>query len=60
MELEVDRGRCVGAGQCVLNAPDVFDQDDEGIVTVVAEPGSDAEVRDAVQTCPSGALSFKD
>jgi ferredoxin len=59
MELEVDRGRCVGAGQCVLTAPEVFDQDDEGIVTVVAEPGPDAEVRDAVQTCPSGALSFK-
>ncbi|WP_326835721.1 ferredoxin [Amycolatopsis rhabdoformis] len=60
MELQVDRDRCVGAGQCVLSAPAVFDQDDDGIVTVLAPPESESEVRDAVQTCPSGALSVND
>ncbi|EME53077.1 ferredoxin [Amycolatopsis decaplanina] len=29
MRLEVDRERCVGAGMCVLTAPEVFGQDEE-------------------------------
>ncbi|MFH9761414.1 ferredoxin [Streptomyces anulatus] len=58
-----ERGRCVGAGQCVLAAPDVFDQDEhDGLVVVLAEvptaSQSDA-VHDAVWACPSGALTFR-
>ena len=51
MEINVDRDRCVGAGQCVLSAPDVFDQDDEGLVTVLdpAPAAELAEERDAVK-----------
>jgi ferredoxin len=26
--------KCIGAGQCVLSAPAVFDQDDDGIVVL--------------------------
>ena len=34
-----DRNRCVGAGQCVLSAPDVFDQSDEdGRVVILPDP----------------------
>jgi len=59
--IEVDRDRCVGAGNCVLTLPAVFDQDeDEGLVVVLdPEPPADyAElVARAVQLCPSGALS---
>ena len=32
MSVVVSRDACVGAGQCALVAPDVFDQDDDGIV----------------------------
>ncbi|MFE3743374.1 ferredoxin [Streptomyces sp. NPDC059134] len=47
MRVTVDQESCVGAGQCVLNAPDVFDQDDDGFVVLLNEaPG--AEDRDAV------------
>jgi ferredoxin len=53
---------CVGAGQCVLSEPAVFDQDDvDGTVVVLAEqPGEDqlAGVREAVDICPSQALSL--
>ncbi|MFE4059271.1 ferredoxin, partial [Streptomyces sp. NPDC059096] len=46
MRVTVDQESCVGAGQCVLNAPDVFDQDDDGFVVLLNEaPG--AEDRDA-------------
>jgi ferredoxin len=44
---------------CVLTAPDVFDQDDDGIVKVLHEqPETDEEpaVRQAVTLCPSGAV----
>ncbi|GAA2688300.1 ferredoxin [Streptomyces lunalinharesii] len=59
MRITVDTGRCVGAGQCVLTAPDLFDQDDDGLVTVL-DPASDAPAgaaREAAALCPSGAIS---
>jgi ferredoxin len=59
--VEADRGRCVGAGNCVLTLPAVFDQDDdEGLVVILdpEPPADDAElVARAVQLCPSGAIS---
>ncbi|MFJ9615935.1 ferredoxin [Streptomyces noursei] len=60
MRITVDPGRCVGAGQCVLTAPDLFDQDDDGLVTVLAGAADTADpgdVRDAAALCPSGAIS---
>ncbi|WNV92015.1 ferredoxin [Umezawaea sp. Da 62-37] len=60
MELLVDAGRCCGAGQCALAAADIFDQDDEDGTVVLLEPYPSAErlhaVRQAVQTCPTGAI----
>ncbi|MFK8844224.1 ferredoxin [Streptomyces sp. Ac-502] len=59
MRITVDPDRCVGAGQCVLNAPAVFDQDDDGLVTLLTEPGPDQEstVRLAGALCPSRAIT---
>lgn len=60
MHVTGDRRVCVGAGQCVLAAPDVFDQDeDEGLVLILQEnPGEDQReaVEEAADTCPSGAV----
>lgn len=59
MHVTGDRQVCVGAGQCVLAAPDVFDQDDECLVVVLREePGEEQReaVEEAVDTCPSGAV----
>ncbi|MGY0008039.1 ferredoxin [Micromonospora sp. I033] len=57
----VDRGRCCGAGNCVMTAPEVFDQDDEdGLVLLRrTEPPADAvdRVRLAVELCPAGAIT---
>ncbi|MFJ2177901.1 ferredoxin [Streptomyces sp. NPDC087851] len=57
-----DRTRCVGAGQCVLTAPELFDQtEDDGTVVVLAEEVGEDDldrVREAVHICPSGALTL--
>ncbi|WP_328316831.1 ferredoxin [Streptomyces sp. NBC_00388] len=59
MRVTADREVCVGAGLCALTAPEVFDQDDDGVVTVLAAaPGAEAHAaaREAGMLCPSGAV----
>jgi ferredoxin len=59
----VDRERCVGSGSCELLAPAVFEVDDDGVLALLRpEPADDelAEVRDAVQACPTRALTLAD
>jgi ferredoxin len=62
VRIAVDRERCVGAGQCVLSAPELFDQSEvDGRVLLrasrqVVDASPDALV--AADLCPSGALSL--
>jgi ferredoxin len=59
--VEVDRERCVGSGSCEALAPVVFEVDDDGVLIVHRpEPTEDElpDVRDAVQACPTRALSL--
>jgi ferredoxin len=58
--LEVDRERCVGSGTCEMLAPDVFEVGDDGIVVVLRPEADDGAVHDAVQQCPTQALSQVD
>ncbi|GLW08052.1 ferredoxin [Microtetraspora sp. NBRC 13810] len=62
MKIIVDEDRCCGAGQCVLLAPEVFDQrEDDGIVILLtAEPGEHlrASVREAAAVCPASAIEL--
>ncbi|MFI5916061.1 ferredoxin [Dactylosporangium sp. NPDC051541] len=63
MQISIDRERCVGAGQCVLAEPDVFDQSDEdGRVLLVKDPGPDAAevVERVAPLCPSRAIGIAD
>ena len=59
MKVEANRDVCIGAGMCVVNAEEVFDQGDDGLVVVleveVPPEHADAAAR-AVAGCPSGAL----
>ena len=34
-KVHVDHDLCIGAGQCVLVAPQIFDQDDKGLVILL-------------------------
>jgi ferredoxin len=61
VRIVVDRDRCVGSGSCEALAPDVFEVDDDGVLTVLREqPGDDelSDVRDAVTACPTRALAL--
>ncbi|MBO0681381.1 ferredoxin [Mycolicibacterium sp. S2-37] len=59
MRIEVDRDACISAGNCVMSAAEVFDQDDDGVVELLADPVPEAEeehAREAVRLCPASAL----
>ena len=60
MKITVDTGSCVSSGQCVLLAPETFDQneDDGTVVLLAAEPtaGQEDAVRPAELTCPAAAI----
>ncbi|MEV4759277.1 ferredoxin [Micromonospora sp. NPDC049559] len=63
MRVRVDRERCCGSGNCVLAAPEVFDQDDaDGLVLLrraEVPPELADGVRRAVDLCPAGALGLR-
>ncbi|WP_304453092.1 ferredoxin [Nocardiopsis sp. YSL2] len=60
MKITVDEDKCCGAGQCVLIAPEVFDQrDDDGIVVLLdPAPPEDQHplVRESAAVCPAAAI----
>jgi ferredoxin len=58
--IEVDRERCVGSGTCEMLAPEVFEVGDDGVVAVLRPGEGDDAVQDAVQQCPTQALSLAD
>lgn len=61
--IEADLDLCISAGLCAMTAPRAFDQDPTNgqVVVLDADPDDPAvleAVREAVQLCPSGALSL--
>ncbi len=62
-KITADREVCIQAGNCVMVADAVFDQDDDGVVVVLVDEVPEAEldrVREAVKLCPSQALRLTD
>jgi ferredoxin len=57
-------GACIGAGQCVLAAPEYFDQrEDDGIVIVLKEHPEESDlpaVTNAARRCPVRAIRLED
>ncbi|GAB3442201.1 ferredoxin [Streptomonospora sediminis] len=62
MKVHVDEDRCCGAGQCVLIAPQVFDQRDGDGIAVVLDgrppEAAYAAVREAASVCPGAAIEL--
>lgn len=60
MRISVDQNACCSAGNCVFTVPEVFDQDDDGLViTLMTTPPAEleAKVQSAADACPAGAIS---
>ncbi len=64
VHITVDEQSCVGAGQCVLSVPDVFDQDEMTgrVVLLEGRPPADLEddVVEATRACPAQAITVTD
>jgi ferredoxin len=55
----IDREACMGSGNCVYWAPEVFGLDDDGVAVVHGDPaGHEDGVRKASQNCPTGAIQL--
>ncbi|HET6259336.1 MAG TPA: ferredoxin [Pseudonocardia sp.] len=64
MKVTVDQNKCVASGQCVLAAPDIFDQRDEDGIVVLLDPDPPVDraddVRLAAAVCPALAITVED
>ena len=60
MKVEVDVPKCVASGQCVLVAPEVFDQrEEDGIVVLLDDappPEQHGAVLESALVCPAAAI----
>ncbi|UQA91720.1 ferredoxin [Streptomyces halobius] len=63
MKITLDTDKCCAAGQCVLIAPEVFDQRDEDGIVVLLDDAPPAEqhdaVREAAAICPAAAIEIQ-
>ncbi|GAF47624.1 ferredoxin [Rhodococcus wratislaviensis] len=57
--VSVDPQVCEGHGQCFIEAPNIFEMDDDGYAQAVSESVDDElapKVEQAVRACPAGAV----
>jgi ferredoxin len=53
----IDRSLCSGFGACADLAPEIFDVDDGGLVSLRVGRSDDPAVLDAAAACPMAAIS---
>ncbi len=61
--VRVDRGLCEGYANCVFNADDVFDLDEDDLVVVLQQTIDEsdrARVTAAAESCPVAALTVEE
>jgi ferredoxin len=63
MRARVDLEVCIGAGACVVIAPEVFELGDDGLAQVINDKDREAEedlLREAAEGCPVQAIILED
>jgi ferredoxin len=53
----IDQSLCAGYSSCVLEAPDLFDLNDDGVAVARVADTDDARVHAAAAACPMGAIT---
>jgi ferredoxin len=60
LEVEIDRDVCMGSGNCVYEAPGVFDLDGDSVAFVVDPSGSpEGKIVAAARKCPTHAITVR-
>jgi ferredoxin len=63
MKIKLHMDYCIASGACVLECPEVFGQDEQGLVTLL-DPSPPAEleakVRKAASVCPVTVIEIDD
>lgn len=62
MRVILDKRRCMGSGNCMIAAEEVFTLGEDGIVELVCAPGEELreKVEAAVRACPTATISIVD
>ena len=63
MKVKVNKDACIGCGACAAICDEVFEINDEGLSEAKVEEVKDEfqdEVRDAVDSCPTGAIEIEE
>jgi ferredoxin len=63
MKVIVHTDHCIASGSCVLECPEVFQQDDTGLVVLVnSKPGPElhAAARRAMAACPAAVIEISE
>ena len=60
LHVAVDREVCMGSGNCVYEAPGVYDLDGDGVALVLDAAGSPEEnILAAARKCPTQAITVQ-
>lgn len=56
--ISIDNSLCNGYGVCEAVAPDVFELGDDGLAVLRTAVSEDEAIREACNSCPTGAISI--
>ena len=63
MKVILNRDACIGCGACAAICDSVFEIDETGVSKIIKEKVEEDEidsVKDAIESCPTEAISFEE
>ncbi|MGI6324618.1 MAG: ferredoxin [Bacilli bacterium] len=63
MTVEIDKDKCIGCGACTTIVPEVFELGDDGLAFVKTDEYNESkkdDIKDAAESCPTGAIIIKE